>query len=126
MFRVFEQEVRHLRHGQSGTSYYMTRHASARPRAQSGASHDQTEEWRTIMTKAARAKLLQQHQAVYAATPAMATVETDSQRRCERALDMLLTQRGDASAEVERLLADDPGCVFGHCLRAALVVRAES
>ena len=57
---------------------------------------------------------------------AIAAVETDSQRRCERALDMLLTQRGDASAEVERLLADDPGCVFGHCLRAALIVRAES
>jgi hypothetical protein len=36
------------------------------------------------------------------------------------------TQRGDAAAEVERVLADDPGCVFGHCLRAALIVRAES
>src|SRR5262249_55152426 len=67
-----------------------------------------------------------QHEALQAAAPAIAAVETDSQRRCERALEMLLTQRGDASAEVERLLADDPGCVFGHCLRAALVVRAES
>src|SRR5262249_34877551 len=67
-----------------------------------------------------------QHEALQAAAPAFAAVETDSQRRCERALDMLLTQRGDASAEVERLLADDPRCVFGHCLRAALIVRAES
>src|SRR5215831_6478137 len=86
-----------------------------------GASHDQTERWRTIMTRAARVGFLQQHQAVYAAAPAIAAVETDSQRRCERALDMLLTQRGDAPTEVERLLADDPGCVFGHCLRAALL-----
>src|SRR5215471_5133586 len=80
----------------------------------------------TIMIKAARAKILPQHQTVYAAAAAIAAVETDSQRRCERALDMLLTQRGDASAEVERLLADHPRCVFGHCLRAALIVRAES
>src|SRR6516164_5386122 len=80
----------------------------------------------TIMIKAASAKTLPQHEALQAAVPAIAAVETDSQRRCERALDMLLTQRGDASAEVERLLADDPGCVFGHCLRAALIVRAES
>jgi tetratricopeptide (TPR) repeat protein len=74
----------------------------------------------TIMRMAANVKTPQ------AATPANAAVETDSQRHCERALDMLLTQRGDASAEVERLLADDPGCVPGHCLRAALIVRAES
>jgi len=59
----------------------------------------------------------------------MATVmrtDANSLRRCERALDMMLTQRGDAFAAVERLLADDPGCVFGHCLRAALIVRADS
>src|SRR6516164_8263461 len=80
----------------------------------------------TIMIKAARAKTLPQHQALQAAGPPIAAVETDSQRRCEGALDMLLTQRGDASSEVERLLADDPGCVFGHCLRVALIVRAES
>jgi len=80
----------------------------------------------TIMIKAARAKTLPQHQALQAAAPPIAAVETDSQRRCEGALDMLLTQRGDASTEVERLLADDPGCVFGHCLRVALIVRAES
>ena len=80
----------------------------------------------TIMRTAANVKTLPQDRALHAATPAIAAVETDSQHRCERALDMLLTQRGDAFAEVERVLADDPGCVFGHCLRAALIVRAES
>jgi tetratricopeptide (TPR) repeat protein len=80
----------------------------------------------TIMRMAANVNTLLQDQASLAATPAITSLETDSQRRWERALDMLLTQRGDASAEVERLLADDPGCVFGHCLRAALIVRAES
>ena len=69
---------------------------------------------------------LPQHQAPHAAALAIPTFEVASQRRCERALDMLLTQRGDASAEVEALLTDDPGCVSGHCLRAALIVRAES
>src|SRR5215469_10196735 len=69
---------------------------------------------------------LPQHQAPHAAALEIGAVETVSQRRCDRALDMLLTQRGDASVEVEALLADDPGCVFGHCLRAALIVRAES
>jgi tetratricopeptide (TPR) repeat protein len=77
------------------------------------------------VTKAAKASLTR-HRALHSAIPAIATVETDLQHRCERALDMLLTQRGDASAEVERLLADDPGCVFGHCLRAAFIVSAES
>jgi tetratricopeptide (TPR) repeat protein len=69
---------------------------------------------------------LPQHQALHAAALEIAAVETVSQRRCARALDMLLTQRGDASAEVDRLLAEDPGSVFGHCLRAGLIVRAES
>jgi tetratricopeptide (TPR) repeat protein len=77
------------------------------------------------MNKAAKTSLTR-HRALHSAIAAIATVEMDSQHRCERALDMLLTQRGDASTEVERLLADDPGCVFGHCLRAALIVRAES
>jgi hypothetical protein len=31
--------------------------------------------------------------------------------RCERALDMVLTERGDAFAEVERVLAEDPASV---------------
>jgi len=75
---------------------------------------------------AANGKTLLVDRAIHAATLATAAIETDSHRYCERALDMLLTQRGDASAEVERLLADDPGCVFGHCLRSALIVRAET
>jgi tetratricopeptide (TPR) repeat protein len=57
---------------------------------------------------------------------ATAMSDANSLRQCERVLDMLLTQRGDPFAEVERVLADDPRCVFGHCLRAALIVRADS
>lgn len=46
--------------------------------------------------------------------------------RYQRALDMMLTQRGgDALGEVERVLAVDPKSVIGHCLRAALIVRAD-
>ena len=67
-----------------------------------------------------------QDRALHAPSPAIALAEANSLLRLERALDMLLTQRGDAYAEVERLLADDPGNMFGHCLRAALIVRAES
>jgi tetratricopeptide (TPR) repeat protein len=80
----------------------------------------------TIMTKAVSAKALPEYWAGNAATPAIAVAHTNSLPRSERALDMLLTQRGDAFAEVERVLSDDPGSVFGHCLRAALIVRAES
>jgi tetratricopeptide (TPR) repeat protein len=54
-----------------------------------------------------------------------ARCEPTALQQCERALEMMLTQRGDASAEVERLLAADPGCVLGHRLRAALIVRAD-
>jgi tetratricopeptide (TPR) repeat protein len=54
-----------------------------------------------------------------------AAIETHSLQRGERALDMMLTQRGDPFAEIGRVLADDPGCVFCHCLRAALIVRAD-
>jgi tetratricopeptide (TPR) repeat protein len=50
---------------------------------------------------------------------------TESQRRCAIALGDLLTYRGNPSREVDRVLADDPGFVFGHCLRAALIVRAD-
>jgi tetratricopeptide (TPR) repeat protein len=80
----------------------------------------------TIMTMVGSAKTSPQHQTRHAATPATAMAETNSLRRCERALEMLLTQRGDAYAEVERVLADEPRSVCGHCLRAALIVRAES
>ena len=59
------------------------------------------------------------------AEPATAEADTDSLRRCKHALELLLTHRGKPAIEVERVLADDPQCVFGHCLRAALIVRAD-
>jgi tetratricopeptide (TPR) repeat protein len=46
-------------------------------------------------------------------------------QRCEHALELLHTHRGNASAEVDRVLADDPQNMFGHCLRAALIVLAD-
>ena len=46
--------------------------------------------------------------------------------RCEHALELLLTYRGNPSAELGRVLAEDPQCVFGHCLRAASIVRADA
>jgi hypothetical protein len=72
------------------------------------------------MTTAVRTRTLLQDQALHAGDVA----RTNSLER--RALDMLLTHRGDAFAEVERVLAEDGGSVFGHCLRAALIVRADS
>lgn len=60
------------------------------------------------------------------ATPAIAMAQTNSLQRCEQALEMLLTERGGARAEVERELSENPGSVFGHCLRLALIVRADS
>jgi hypothetical protein len=62
----------------------------------------------------------------HATNAAVAAVKTDTRQRCQRALKMLLTQRGDSFIEVERILADDPECVFGHCLRTALIVRADN
>jgi tetratricopeptide (TPR) repeat protein len=62
----------------------------------------------------------------HAPMSAVAIGQTSSLRRCELLLDMLLTQRGDAFAEVERVLSDYPESVFGHCLRVALIVRADS
>jgi tetratricopeptide (TPR) repeat protein len=41
-------------------------------------------------------------------------------------LELVLTHRGDPSVEIERDLADDPQCVFGQCLRAAIIVRADA
>jgi tetratricopeptide (TPR) repeat protein len=57
-----------------------------------------------------------------------ASIDRDSQSlsRCEHALELLLTHRGNPSAEVERVLADDPQCVFAHCLNAALIVCADA
>jgi hypothetical protein len=49
----------------------------------------------------------------------------DNPAQCQYALELLLAHRGNPSAEVDRVLADDPGCLFGHCLRAALIVLAD-
>jgi tetratricopeptide (TPR) repeat protein len=58
--------------------------------------------------------------------PAAVEADAASQRRYDHALALLLAHRGDPSAEVERLLADDPHFVFGHCLRAAIIVIADN
>src|SRR5215813_6218043 len=51
---------------------------------------------------------------------------SDTLRRCDHALELLLTHRGNPSVEIEQVLAEDPHCVFGHCLRAAVIVRADA
>ncbi len=62
----------------------------------------------------------------HAAPPAADQSDADVLARCEHALELLLTSRGDPAGEIDRVLADDPRCVFGHCLRAALIVRADA
>ena len=37
-----------------------------------------------------------------------------SRKRCEHALELLLTHRGNPAAEVDLILADDPQCIFAH------------
>lgn len=49
----------------------------------------------------------------------------DSLARCKRAVELMLTSRGNPSVEVDRVLADDPQFVFAHCLRAAIIVRGD-
>jgi tetratricopeptide (TPR) repeat protein len=49
----------------------------------------------------------------------------DSRRRCEQALEALLTNRGNPARDVDQALADDPRFVFGHCFRAGLIVRVD-
>ena len=49
----------------------------------------------------------------------------DSHARCKRVLELMLASRGDPLVEVDRELADDPQFVWAHCLRAALIVRAD-
>jgi hypothetical protein len=51
---------------------------------------------------------------------------SDLHSRCAHALTMLHTHRGDALAEAERMLADDPRYVAAHVLRAALLVLRSS
>src|SRR5262245_10258345 len=43
----------------------------------------------------------------------------------EHTVELLLTHRGNPSVAVERILAEYPRSVFGHCLRAAIIVRAD-
>jgi hypothetical protein len=61
-----------------------------------------------------------------AAVPASVEADGASLLRCEHVLELLLTHRGKPLAEVDRVLADDPQYVFGHCLRAALIVCADA
>ena len=53
------------------------------------------------------------------------TARTNSLLRCDRALEDLLTNRGKPSHDVDLVLADDPQFIRGHCLRAAIIVRAD-
>ena len=61
-----------------------------------------------------------------AAEPASTEEDTQSLSRCEHALELLLTHRGNPSVEVKQVLADDPQCVFAHCLNAALIICADA
>jgi hypothetical protein len=79
-----------------------------------------------MMTTAINAKASPQNRVLSAAITAPLAVDAGLLSRCERALDMMLTQRGEAFAEVEQVLAIDPEHVVGHCLRCALIVRADS
>jgi tetratricopeptide (TPR) repeat protein len=49
----------------------------------------------------------------------------DPLARCDRALELMLTNRGNPAAEVDRALEDAPQFIFGHCLRTALIVRTD-
>lgn len=62
----------------------------------------------------------------FAASSAASDSDRDSLRRCQHALALLLTQRGNPLAEIDRVLADDPRCIFAHWLRAAAIVRADA
>ena len=64
---------------------------------------------------------------IWKATAGLPTRGTsaESLRRCAHALDLFHTQRGDPSADVERLLSDDPTCLAAHCLRVGLAVRGD-
>jgi tetratricopeptide (TPR) repeat protein len=52
--------------------------------------------------------------------------QSEADLRCDPALALLLTHRGDPLTEINRVLADDPYYVRGHCLRAADIVRADA
>ncbi len=62
----------------------------------------------------------------HAAKAAIVEPHANSLWRCEHALELLLMHRGNPSVEIDRALTEDPLCVFGHCLRAAVIVRADA
>jgi hypothetical protein len=49
----------------------------------------------------------------------------DLPARYEEILEAFLTSRGKPSLDVDQALAEDPESVFGHCLRAAIIVRGD-
>ena len=51
--------------------------------------------------------------------------EVDLPGRYAPILDAWLTSRGDPAGDIDRVLAQDPESVFGHCLRAAIIVRGD-
>jgi tetratricopeptide (TPR) repeat protein len=53
------------------------------------------------------------------------TARAHSLLRCDRALEDMLTNRGNPFHDVNLILADDPQFIYGHCLRAAIIVRAD-
>jgi hypothetical protein len=55
-----------------------------------------------------------------------ASVAGDPLARYMRALETMLTNRGSPSTEIDQVLERDPQFVPGHCLRAALIVRADN
>src|SRR5215468_6676050 len=59
------------------------------------------------------------------AEPATDKADFDLHTRCDRALELMLTSRGNPLVEVDRVLADNPQFVFAHCLRAAIIVRGD-
>ncbi len=57
--------------------------------------------------------------------PVAASATADLRARCEYALELMLTHRGNPSLEVDGALGVAPHCVSAHCLRIALIVRAD-
>jgi tetratricopeptide (TPR) repeat protein len=59
------------------------------------------------------------------ADSAARSADAGSLARYHRALELALTSHGNPLAEVDHLLADDAEFIPGHCLRSALIVRAD-
>jgi tetratricopeptide (TPR) repeat protein len=52
--------------------------------------------------------------------------DVDLLAKCLLVFELALTSRGNPLAEMDRVLADHPKFLFGHCLRVALIVRADN